>query len=105
MSRLAQAGDSSTASPGLASPAAWRTASRIEVADTSSTPVSASTRPISGPSCPINTTARAWRDTTGIKGEKSWPLPCPPAISTTCWPMPSSAATVAPTLVPLLSLM
>ena len=52
-----------------------------------------------------------WRDcllytsTTGTNGEKSWPLPWPPAISTTGWPMPSSAATVAPTLVPLLSLM
>ncbi len=35
------------------------------------------------------------------------PGPCPgrPAISTTGWPRPSSAATVAPTLVPLLSLM
>lgn len=104
MSRLAQAGDSSTTSPACASSAARRTASRSDSTAMQSTPVAANTRPISGPSWPISSTARAWRDTTGISGEKSWPLPWPPAISTTGWPMPSSAATVAPTLVPLLSL-
>ena len=36
-----------------------------------------------------------------LSGEKSWPLPSPPAISTHAAAIPVSAATVAPTLVPL----
>jgi UDP-N-acetylmuramoylalanine--D-glutamate ligase len=57
---------------------------------------------------PISSTARAWRATGAASGLKSCPLPSPPAISISCGarrpaPRPLSAATVAPTLVPLLS--
>ena len=80
-------------------------ASCIEPACISVTPVAASAASISGASRPISTTARAYWRTGSASGSKSWPLPSPPRITTTrrSSPRPPSAATVAPTLVPLLS--
>ena len=56
----------------------------------------------------IKATARANRAIGLASGQKSWPLPSPPRITASLLgalsaPSPSSAATVAPTLVPLLS--
>jgi len=72
------------------------------------TPVGSSAARIAGASRPIRTTARTKRRTGSASGSNSWPLPSPPAITTSfCsppandWPRPTSAATVAPTLVPL----
>ena len=66
------------------------------------------TRSIASASRPIVSTARAWRASGAASGAKSWPLPSPPRMTTSLpgarsAPRPSSAATVAPTLVPLLS--
>src|SRR6218665_167335 len=66
---------------------------------------------ISGASQPISSTARSWRASGAASGAKSCPLPWPPTMTTRrrpapgppCAPSPSMAATVAPTLVPLLS--
>jgi hypothetical protein len=84
MSKLAQAGDSSTASPGCASTWARRTASSMSPA--LSIAPSPAVEPIafsiSGPSRPISTAARAWRATALRSGEKSCPLPSPPRITT-----------------------
>ena len=105
MSKLAQAGDSSTASPACACSVATFTAVCMLSACSSGTPVACSAASISGASRPISTTARQQRCTADAKGAKSWPLPSPPRI-TTSWrsaPRPLRAASVAPTLVPLLS--
>ncbi len=61
-----------------------------------------------GASRPIVSAARACRRSGTTSGAKSWPLPSPPRMTTSLAgarsaPRPSSAATVAPTLVPLLS--
>ena len=99
-SRLAHAGDSSTASPGCASAIA-RVDGGVERADRSPrrARVPASARAISGASRPISSTARQSASTADLSGRKSWPLPSPPAISTAGRSMPSSAACVAPTVV------
>ena len=54
----------------------------------------------------MSTAQRTWRFAGASSGEKSAPLPSPPAISTSGprAPRPSIAATVAPTFVPLESL-
>jgi hypothetical protein len=67
------------------------------------TPPASSAARSAGASRPISSTALAWRRTGSANGAKSCPLPSPPAISTQRLPRPLSAATVAPTLVPLLS--
>ena len=105
MSKLAQAGDINTASPGRACCAANCTACGSVCASTSATPAPCSAARINGASRPIRTTARAERATGAASGEKSCPLPSPPRITTRrrSAPRPDSAATVAPTLVPLLS--
>lgn len=105
MSRLAQAGESSTASPACARCAAACTASGSVAQSASGTPTPCSAARICGASRPISTTARAWRATGAASGEKSCPLPSPPRMTTRrrSAPRPARAATVAPTLVPLLS--
>ncbi len=108
MSRLAQAGLSSTASPLSARANAASTAASSVALRSNGMPVAATTRSIAGASRPIVTTARAWRDSGAASGAKSWPLPSPPRMTTSFFgarslPRPTSAATVAPTLVPLLS--
>ena len=60
-----------------------RTASSMLSARSTGTPAPASAAAISAPSRPISTTARACCATAGFSGLKSWPLPSPPAISTT----------------------
>ena len=59
---------------------------------------------MAGASRPSSTTARQCISTLAFSGAKSWPLPSPPAISTTGRSMPSRAAWVAATVVPLESL-
>ena len=115
MSKLAQAGDISTASPARACRVASDTACSIDSAANSSTPAGSSTARMAGASRPIRTAARTWRATGAASGSKSCPLPSPPRITTSLRlppvapgsssvsPRPRKAATVAPTLVPLLS--
>jgi hypothetical protein len=107
MSRLAQAGLSSTASPLCAWAKHQGTAASSVAWRWKGTPVPASMASMASASRPIVATARAWRATGPASGPKSWPLPSPPRMTTSLpWrsaPRPSSAATVAPTLVPLLS--
>ena len=104
MSRLAQAGDSSTVSPGRAARAAACTACG-SVAQISSVHTPSSTRASSSASRPISTAWRTLPRKAAASGVKSWPLPSPPAISTSGPGMPATAASVAPTLVPLESSM
>ena len=103
MSKLAHAGDSSTASPARASANARATAA-------SSVPHRLDRRP-SRPRAPRAIAARRGRSARTARqrrgrrpsrsGAKILPLPSPPAISTTGAPMPVAARpTVAPTLVP-----
>src|SRR5690606_17154268 len=104
MSRLAQAGDSSTASPASASTLLRCTASSRVPTRTSgaASPKASARRSASRPS---STTARQKRATGAFSAEKSAPLPSPPAISTSLpaisAPRPSIAANAAPTLVAL----
>ena len=54
---------------------------------------------------PNNTVVRTLPRNAAASGVKSWPLPSPPAITTSGPASPLTAASVAPTLVPLESLM
>ncbi len=108
MSRLAQAGLSSTASPACARSKHQRTAASSVSWRCSGSAMPASACSMRGASRPMVATARAWRAMGAASGAKSWPLPSPPRMTTSLAgalsaPRPSSAATVAPTFVPLLS--
>src|SRR5690606_4084937 len=104
MSRLAQAGDNSTASPASASSLQRCTASSRVATRTSGT-ASHSAAASSSASRPTSTTARQKRATAAFSAEKSAPLPSPPATSTSLpsrsAPRPAMAASAAPTLVAL----
>ena len=104
MSNEAQAGESSTMLPGVASARARSTASCSDWENVTGTDASLSAVPIFGASSPMST---AWatrpRDATA-SGWKSWPLPLPPAISTIGSAKLSRARKVESTLVPFESL-
>ena len=77
----------------------------MELASCSATPLPCKAWRISVASRPISSTARTCWRTGAARGSKSCPLPSPPKIkiSERSCPKPCKAATVAPTLVPLLS--
>ena len=104
MSRLAQAGDSSTASPGRARAIARATPTSSAAANSIGASAPDSAAAITGASRPSRITARQYLTTSALSAAKSWPLPSPPAISTAGRPRPSSAACVAATVVPFESL-
>jgi hypothetical protein len=82
MSKLAQAGDSSTASPGCASAAARRTASLHVRRFRSDAGAGRWPFRSAGPSRPISTSGAGVRATAASRsGEKSCPLPSPPRIT------------------------
>ena len=56
---------------------------------------------MAGASLPINTACRTLLRNAAASGAKSWPLPSPPAMSTSGPDRPDTAARVAPTFVPL----
>src|SRR3990167_2345698 len=107
MSKLAQAGDKRTASPDCTTAAAFATASGNDVAN-STVQAPLILAAISCASRPNNTACRTCFATDCRNGEKSAPLPSPPASHTSLplmlLPNPSMAASAAPTLVPLESL-
>src|SRR5581483_10325493 len=80
-SNEAQAGDSSTLSPGRARSRADATASAMEVATVVGHTCS-NARTTSSAASPMATTARTWSPSRA-SGARSRPLFCPPAISTT----------------------
>src|SRR5690606_32163567 len=107
MSKLAHAGDNSTASPALARVAAIATASSMEPAATVSVkPWNAATSLAA--SLPIRMATTTKRSTAGCMTVKSDSLSSPPAISRMrpliISPILSMATSAAPTLVPLESL-
>jgi hypothetical protein len=104
MSRLEQAGDSNTVSPVCANRAAARTASSMLVAR-AVWQMPASAVSMSPASRPNNTVVRTLPRKASASGVKSWPLPSPPAMTTSGPARPPTAASVAPTLVPFESLM
>ena len=104
MSRLAQAGDSSTVSPGARRALPRRTASCIDAARLRRAHARerrCERRRILADQHDVPHLAA----NAAASGAKSWPLPSPPAIITSGPGMPATAAMVAPTLVPLESSM
>src|SRR5258707_460873 len=104
MSRLAQAGESNTTSPEGARAMARATAPSSAGANSIAGVAPESAAASAGASRPSSTTARQCASTAALSGAKSCPFPSPPAISTTARSMPSRAASVAATVVPLESL-
>ena len=94
---------------GSARAKACSTAASSVAQRSNATPAEATAASIGAASRPIVSTKRAWRANGSASGLKSCPLPSPPRMTTSLGrraaqrPRPSSAATVAPTFVPLLS--
>ena len=104
MSKLAHAGESSTVSPGCAAAAAAVTAAgNVAACSIAQTPSSAAA--MAGASRPMSTARLTLPRNAAASGAKSWPLPSPPAMTTSAPGRPFTAAIVAPTLVPFESSM
>src|SRR3990172_225462 len=103
ISKLEQAGESTTTSPSRAHSAAWTTASSREPASRMGTDPMSS-RFILPCASPRRIAARAFRPRETRRGRKSTPLSFPPAMRTTGSGNPSRHLRTAPTLVPFESL-
>src|SRR6185369_9728370 len=104
MSNEAQAGESSTMLPGVATARARSTASWSDGENVTGTDAAPSAAPIFAASSPMRTACATLRRAAAASGLKSWPLPLPPAISTIGSEKLSSAGKVESTFVPFESL-